>query len=172
MSVLVWLSEGLWPAAVDAARRHVRTDTPITLLHVTEDQAASTAHHSYSGLLGRGRPDRDPARSIEAVAERAGQELLAAAAARLGRAAGTTEAAGPAGSTWSVELVERTGPTKHVVVAAAEDAELLICVRDGEPDRPGPKSLGPDARFVVDHARCPVLLVWPDASADGRQPRS
>jgi len=25
--------------------------------------------------------------------------------------------------------------------------------------KPGPKSLGPKARFVVDHATCPLLLV-------------
>ncbi|MGD0344824.1 MAG: universal stress protein, partial [Acidimicrobiales bacterium] len=26
----------------------------------------------------------------------------------------------------------------------------------------GPHSLGPATRFIVDHAPCPVLLVWPD----------
>lgn len=183
MTVLVWLSEGLWPAAVDAARRHVRPDTPITLLHVTDDQAVTAAHRAYTGLLGRGRPDRDPAHSIEAVAENAARDLLESAAARLGRPvgggghAGAEPSAGAARSESSrpagpVELVEQTGPVKHVVTAAAEGAELLICVRDGEPGRPGPKSLGPDARFVVDHVRCPVLLVWPEAAPDEDHPRS
>ncbi|HET9257509.1 MAG TPA: hypothetical protein VFO16_20230 [Pseudonocardiaceae bacterium] len=27
---------------------------------------------------------------------------------------------------------------------------------------PGPHSLGPTARYVLDHAPCAVLLVWPD----------
>ena len=33
--------------------------------------------------------------------------------------------------------------------------------RDGDCTRLRPKSLGPASQFVVDHAPCPVLLVWP-----------
>lgn len=44
---------------------------------------------------------------------------------------------------------------------AAQGASLLVCARDGDPTRLGPHSLGPAARFVVDHAPCPILLVWP-----------
>ncbi|MFD5466969.1 hypothetical protein ACFWIQ_29700 [Kitasatospora sp. NPDC127059] len=32
----------------------------------------------------------------------------------------------------------------------------------GDPAHPGPHSLGPATRFVVDHAPCAVLLVWPE----------
>ncbi|NEB92870.1 universal stress protein, partial [Streptomyces bauhiniae] len=32
--------------------------------------------------------------------------------------------------------------------------------------RLGPHSLGPAARFIVDHAPCPVLLVWPGQAPD------
>jgi hypothetical protein len=37
----------------------------------------------------------------------------------------------------------------------------------------GPRSLGKAARFVVDHAACPVLLVWPGPVPEGppRAPR-
>jgi hypothetical protein len=49
------------------------------------------------------------------------------------------------------------------VVAASARADLLILARDGDQTRLGPKSLGKTARFVVDHAACPVLLVWPGA---------
>jgi len=52
------------------------------------------------------------------------------------------------------------------VVAASAHADLLIVARDGERSRLGPKSLGRDTRFVVDHAACPVLLVWPEAAPD------
>jgi len=38
-----------------------------------------------------------------------------------------------------------------------------VLVRDGDRARLGPKSLGPPARFVVDHAPCRVQLVWVDA---------
>jgi hypothetical protein len=37
-----------------------------------------------------------------------------------------------------------------------------VVARDGDRSRLGPASLGPATRFVVDHAPCPVLLVWPD----------
>jgi hypothetical protein len=36
--------------------------------------------------------------------------------------------------------------------------------RDGDQSRLGPKSLGKEVRFVVDHAPCPVLLIWPAAA--------
>jgi nucleotide-binding universal stress UspA family protein len=55
--------------------------------------------------------------------------------------------------------LERAGRIEREVVDAADGAELLIVARDS--DHHGPKSLGPATRFVVDHARCPVLLVWP-----------
>jgi nucleotide-binding universal stress UspA family protein len=48
------------------------------------------------------------------------------------------------------------------VVAASAQADLLIVARDGDRARLGPKSLGKATRFVVDHAACPVLLVWPE----------
>jgi hypothetical protein len=57
--------------------------------------------------------------------------------------------------------MERRGITEREVVTAAADARLLIMARDGDRSRLGPKSLGKAARFVVDHAPCPVLLVWP-----------
>ena len=73
--------------------------------------------------------------------------LLDAAAARLGRPA---------------ERDARRGRLEREVVAACADADLLIVARDGDRTRLGPKSLGPATRFVLDHAPCRVLLVWPD----------
>jgi nucleotide-binding universal stress UspA family protein len=54
------------------------------------------------------------------------------------------------------------GRVERVVVEAATGANLLVAARDGDRSRLGPASLGPATRFVVDHAPCPVLLVWPD----------
>jgi nucleotide-binding universal stress UspA family protein len=45
----------------------------------------------------------------------------------------------------------------------AEGVDLLVAARDGDRSRLGPHSLGHATRFVVDHASCAVLLVWPDA---------
>jgi hypothetical protein len=47
-------------------------------------------------------------------------------------------------------------------VEAAAGADLLVAARDGDRARLGPRSLGPATRFVVDHAPCQVLLLWPD----------
>jgi nucleotide-binding universal stress UspA family protein len=58
--------------------------------------------------------------------------------------------------------IERTGRVEREVVAAAENADLLVLARDGDRTHLGPRSLGPASRFIVDHAPCPVLLVWPE----------
>ena len=59
---------------------------------------------------------------------------------------------------------ERRGRVEREVAAAATGADLLVLARDGDRSRLGPKSLGKADRFVVDHAPCPVLLVWPDGT--------
>lgn len=56
----------------------------------------------------------------------------------------------------------RTGLVEREVVAGSEDATLLVCTRDGDRSRLGPRSLGRHTRFVVDHSPCAVLLIWPD----------
>ncbi|MEV7680188.1 universal stress protein [Streptomyces sp. NPDC088341] len=145
-TVLVWITESTWPACVDAARERAPHDT-VVLLHVSDDEVVAAAHHAYEGLLGRGhRPDRDPGARLETLSGTAAADLLEAAAHRLGR---------------PCELLDHHGRAEHEVVRAAADAALLICARDGERGHPGPHSLGRATRFVVDHAECPVLLVWP-----------
>jgi nucleotide-binding universal stress UspA family protein len=146
MSVIIWVTEGTWRAAVDAARTLAPPGSEFTLLHVTGDDVAGAAHGAFAGLLGRGHPERDPGDRLEKLSVTAADELLEAAAARLGRPA---------------NVIRRHGRVEHEVVRAIEDADLLICARDGDRDRLGPRSLGHAARFVVDHAPCPVLVVWP-----------
>jgi nucleotide-binding universal stress UspA family protein len=151
MRVLVWLVEGTWQGCVDAARPLLPAgaDTEITLLHVAQSEVADAAAGALAGLLGRGRPGpgRDPAERISALSEAAAAELLTAAAARLGRPA---------------RREARRGRVEREVVELARSADLLVAARDGDRSRLGPASLGPATRFVVDHAPCPVLLVWPD----------
>lgn len=147
MAVVVWIVEGTWPACVDAARAHAPENTDITLLHVSSTDVPGTAHGAYAGLMGRGHPERDPGTRLEHLAAASAEQLLHAAAERLGRGCGRTE---------------RTGRVEREVLAAAENAELLVLARDGDRTHLGPKSLGPTSRFIVDHAPCPVLLVWPE----------
>ena len=157
VNVIVWVTESTWAACVDAARDWAPAQAGVVLLHVTDDEAAEVAHGAFLGLLSRGRrPPEDPGRAIDAASAAAASEVLDAAAQRLGRPATRVQCLGRAG---------------HQVVQAAAGADLLVCARDGNLDRLGPRSLGPATRFVVDHAPCPVLLVWPEpAPAVGTLP--
>jgi nucleotide-binding universal stress UspA family protein len=148
VTVIAWLVEATWPACIDAVRTHAPQGADILLLHVTGPAAPEVAHGAYAGLLGRGRRERDPGSRLERLAALSAEQLLTDAALRLG---------GPC------TREERFGRVEREVVAAAEGAELLVLARDGDRTHLGPRSLGPASRFVVDHAPCPVLLVWPEA---------
>jgi nucleotide-binding universal stress UspA family protein len=147
MAIIVWIVEDTWPACVEAARTHTRSGEEIVLLHVTDAGIAEAAHGAYAGLLGRGHPEHDPGTRVEQLTTEAAAELLRVAAERLAR---------------PCRQVQRVGRIEREVVTAADGADLLIVARDGDRSRLGPKSLGHHARFVVDHAPCPVLLIWPD----------
>lgn len=148
-SIVLWVVAGTWQATVDSARALAPTEANITLLHVAPDDLPAAGRAAYAGLLGRGRPGRDPGIRMDELAAASAAEFLDAAADRL---------AGPC-----TRLVRRGRP-ERVVVAEAEGADLLIVARDSDRSRLGPKSLGKETRFVVDHAPCPVLLVWPEAA--------
>jgi nucleotide-binding universal stress UspA family protein len=149
--VIIWIAEGTWRAAVDAAARLAPPEAPVTLLHVTPAELPEAAHGAYLGLFGRGQPARDPGQRIAALATTSAGDLLGAAARRLGR---------------PCDRMERRGIPEREVVTAVADAGLLIMARDGDRSRLGPKSLGKTVRFVLDHAPCPVLLVWPETAPD------
>jgi nucleotide-binding universal stress UspA family protein len=149
--VLVWIADGTWTGCVDAARTWAPADAEFTLLHVPGTDEPAAAAGAFSGLLGRGHPERDPGRRVADLADEHADDLLRAAADRLGHAA---------------TAVVRHGRVEREVVAAAADADVLVLARDGDRTRLGPKSLGPATRFVVDHAPCPVLLVWPEPAPD------
>jgi nucleotide-binding universal stress UspA family protein len=147
MRVVVWVVEGSWAACVDAAVAIAPADAELTLVHVHPEDAEELAHGAFHGLFGRGHGDPDPGDQMEQLAEESAAALLDAAAARVGR---------------PVSVDRRQGRPEREVVAAADGANLLVVARDGDRSRLGPKSLGPPTRFVVDHAPCQVLLVWPE----------
>jgi nucleotide-binding universal stress UspA family protein len=64
-------------------------------------------------------------------------------------------------------LVRQGRPELEIVNAAAEwKADVIVIgAREGygDPTQIGPRSVGHVARFVLDHAPCPVLLVRPRA---------
>ena len=145
MTTVAWVVEGTWAGCVDAVRDWAPGGDDVLLLHVSAAEVTEAAAGALAGLMGRGRPRHRP--RVEELTARGAADLLAAAARRLGRPA-RTEA--------------RSGRVEREVVAAADGARLLVVARDGDRSRLGPPSLGAATRFVVDHAPCPVLLVWPD----------
>jgi nucleotide-binding universal stress UspA family protein len=148
MRALVWIVEETWEATVTQAAAFLPLDAEITLLHVSPEDVDAVAAGARHGLLGRRRHPPPPPphpRRAEPIAPDAQEALLADARERLGRPA---------------EMVARRGRVEHEVIEAATGADVLIVARDG--DHPGPKSIGHPTRFVVDHAPCPLLLIWPD----------
>jgi nucleotide-binding universal stress UspA family protein len=143
VKIIVWLTEGTWPACVDATTDYPEAD--VVLLHVIGPDSVEAAEAARAGLLGRGIAATAPdAQRTMAEAQTA---LLDAAEARLHR---------------PVQRLARTGRVDREVVTACADADLLVLGRDGDHARLGPRSLGRATRFVLDHAPCRVLLVWPD----------
>ena len=146
MRVVVWLVEDTWEATVAAAAALAPDSADLELLYVIGTDAEHVVHGARVGLLGRRPPAPPPERRVEAISEEAAAALLKEARRRIGGAAST-------------EL--RRGRVEREVVAAAAGADLLVMARDGDTSHLGPKSIGPRARFVIDHAPCQVLLVWP-----------
>jgi nucleotide-binding universal stress UspA family protein len=153
VKAIVWLRSESFEALAAAATALLPAEAEITLLHVADAGAELAAEAPVAGLLGRGRRHKHD--EFEAISDSAAQELLAAAAERLGRPARTTAA---------------RGRLEDVVLEAAMAADVLLCARDGERERRGPKSLAPPTRFVVDHAPCTVVLAWPEKPPEAGPP--
>jgi nucleotide-binding universal stress UspA family protein len=151
MRALVWIIEDTWQATVAQAAAFLPSDAEITLLHVASTEPETVALAARRGLLGRHPPRDAEPQSLPAISEQSAKQLLADAQTLLGRPA---------------TLQALRGRVKHEVVAAAESIDVLVLARDGDREWLGPRSLGPDARFVVDHAPCQVLLIWPDSAPE------
>lgn len=153
MKILAWVAPATWPAVVDAATRLPADE--ITLVAVADS----------AQLPGRPSPLGSGLRREQAsdAIKQSAQDLLDDARARAneadrhahdGRGAQTGDDA-------RVHTQLLAGPASREIVQAAQAADVLVIARDGDRSRLGPKSLGKDTRFVVDHAPCTVVLVWP-----------
>jgi nucleotide-binding universal stress UspA family protein len=142
LRVLAWITEAGWEACVDAVKQLPAGD--VTLLHV--------AAHDLPGPRGP-RHERVMER-MNALAEQASQALLEDAEERLGLAA---------------DKRSETGEAHTIVMDAANAADILVLARESR--HPGPHSIGHDSRFVVDHAPCTVIVVWPAGAPDSAPPK-
>ena len=129
------------PTGWEACIDAARAYEDVTLLQVSD-----VGPPDPGGLLGRHRPPPRAGRGRRRAARRR---------ARAARPRRPTRSRLP-------------GKPEHAVVDAADDFDLLILSRTNL--RPGPHSIGHAARFVVDHARCPILLVWPGEPGTGGPP--
>ena len=152
MRITVWVTEGTWPDCVDAARDLIEdADAEVTLIHVREEpRPGPRPGHGPGSLFGRG-PRKRHEEELHQLSEEAAQTMLDQARQRLGKDA-------------TVRL--ESGFPERVVTEAAGDADYLIVGRDGDRSRLGPNSLGKHTRFVIDHAPCRVLLIWPGDAPD------
>ena len=146
--ILVWVEPGTWEACVSAAADLVPggRGAQVLLLYVPDD-SEDLVRDAQAGLWGRGRRARP-------VATADGAELLADAATLLRDLAADAV----------ISTRQGSGPVERVVTAASENAEYLVLGRQGDLSRRGPTSLVRHTRFVVDHAQCRVVIVWPDTA--------
>jgi len=148
--ILVWVEPGTWEACVRAAADLVPagTSAQVLLLYVP-DESEDLVRDAQAGLWGR---RRRPQPAAAPTAD--GDDLLKDAEELLHGLAGDAVLTTQQGS----GLVER------VVTAATENADYLVLGRHGDLSRRGPSSIVKHTRFVVDHAQCRVLLVWPSSA--------
>jgi nucleotide-binding universal stress UspA family protein len=133
----------------------------VRLLHVLDVGPAEHAGFLRERYVGRGGMGPGWRAQVDAAARARGEDVLAGAEARLAELLPAGD-----GQPAAVERVLVAGrPEREIVQAAGEwPAELVVlCARrqDGPPPPPGPRSVGHVARFVTDHAPCPVLLLRP-----------
>lgn len=150
--VLVWVEPGTWEACVSAAADLVRprvADSEVRLVYVPD--ADDLVQGAMRGLWGR----RSRVRHGPSTPSADDLELLTDAEARL-----VNEVGEPVAVTSDLGQ----GPVERVVTEASEDADYLVLGRQGDLSRRGPDSLGKHGRFVVDHARCRVVIVWPQSA--------
>jgi hypothetical protein len=147
VNVVAWVDETGWEAVVDAVA--LLADARVTLLCALSDDVVEGPAGALAGMLGR-RRGHHLEEELSRLTAGGAEQLLDAAARRLGAPAGR---------------VVRTGRIEREVLDAAAGCDLLALSRASL--HPGPRSIGHAARFVVDHAPCRVLLVWP-----GTLPRS
>ena len=135
---------------VSKAREMLSATQPLTLgiLYVIDTGPRKDIEHTRERFLRRPGPPRSREDEMEQAELAAAQDVLDEGLRYIPNA----------------ETLRRQGrPEREIVNVAAEwQADLvIICPRGEYGGKPtiGPKSVGHVARFVLDHAPCPVLLV-------------
>jgi nucleotide-binding universal stress UspA family protein len=120
----------------------------LSFIYVIDTGPQQEMERRTGPLLRRPRPDAPQMERMKQAMEESAQEILVEAHAHYPEA----------------ETFYRTGQPERIVVnyAVEWNADLVVLSpRSSQSNSPliGPKSIGHIARFIVDHAPCPVLLV-------------
>jgi nucleotide-binding universal stress UspA family protein len=142
LKVLAWITEGGWEACVDAVKRLPAGH--VTLLHVASVELPGPRGPRHERVMER----------MNALAGEAAHALLDDAEERLG---------------FPADKRTEHGDPHTIVMDAAADADVLVLAR--ETRHPGPHSIGHNSRFIVDHAPCALVLVWPEGAPDSAAPK-
>jgi nucleotide-binding universal stress UspA family protein len=136
----------------------------LVLLHIVDVGPGHEMERLRQRYMGTGQRGADLLAQMQEAEQEQGEEIVATAQAAF-------RAAWP-GSAPSPEQIEsailRGKPEQEIVrLGTAMSIDLIVvCNRrvqapHAQPHPPGPKSIGHVARFVLDHAPCPVLLLRP-----------
>lgn len=123
-------------------------DAQMTVVHVLDPGGRAEWQRAAGHHLLRSHPPQTGAQSMYTADHDEGERLLAAAATALSQ----TSAA-------QVRTRLLEGSPKHTIQAllADEPADALVVFVHGH--EVGPKSIGKEARFLIDHAPCAVLVI-------------
>lgn len=140
------------------------TDLHLVLLHVVDTGPGHEMERMRQRYLGMGQRGAELLAQMAQAEQEQGEEILATARE-------TFRACWPGGAPAAnqIETVALRGKPEQEIVrlgTAMSINLIVVCNRrvlgPGEPPHPpGPKSVGHIARFVLDHAPCPVLLLRP-----------
>ena len=139
----------------------------VRLLHVLDTETAEDAGWLRDRYVGRGGMGSNWRAQLDRASLADGEALLQTATDRLDALLDALlAAAGTDARPATVERVLLAGRPERAIVDAAREwpADLVaLCARrqNGTAAPPGPRSVGHVARFVGDHAPCPVLLQRP-----------
>ena len=149
MRVVVALDERLAESPLGQVPRILAVrDADVLLVHVLDTGVREEWEQGAMHRLLRSRASGADRAGMQEVDRGAGERLLAAAAAQTGDwAAGQVR----------TRLLE--GSPKHVIrdLLDREGADVLVVFVHGH--EVGPRSIHKEARFLIDHAPCPVLVV-------------
>ncbi len=148
---------------LESVRSTLAAETTWLITHVRDTRSLDEAERALGGLLGRGPGRRHARQHLRHVVE-ASEDEVRDEAARWLRRAGI-----------SAEMLVAEGRPEREIVRVAEERSVATIVLGGGRGLPGRYPgkghfpLSPVARFVVDHARCDVLLLRRYLAAADRQ---